>query len=262
MRPRRPEVAPSALLALCVALFTIGLATPCSARQRVSLHVNLMPEKLGGTTTIEFGFDIARIGGGIPSPVTRIDLRYPEDLGIVTSGLGIAACSKERLEADGARGCPSSALMGRGVATAAVDVEGKAIEEHANTTIYMAPISGGNINLVFLVFGYSPLLEELVFPGLLQTARRPYGGSLAISVPLIESFAGGEYASLIRFRSTIGPLGVVYYERDHGKFVPYTPTGIRLPRHCPARGFPFAISVAYLDGTSATTRTSVPCPRS
>jgi len=247
---------------------TVGLVllagVPCtaSAVQTARLEVGLTPERLGQGTTIEFGFQVSKVGGGVPSPVTRIDLRYPKNIGIVTSGLGLANCTQALLETFGGEGCPSRSLMGFGTATAEVQVGGEEIVEEAATTgIYMAPLSGEGINLQFLVNGETPLAAVLVFPGRLLPAELPYGGDLEITVPLLESFPEGPYVSLVRLRSTIGPRGVTYYERLRGKFVPYQPSGITLPDRCPRGGFPFALTFAFADRTTMTSRERVPCPR-
>jgi len=231
-----------------------------SASQTARLEVGLVPERLGQGTTIEFGFRIAASGGGVPSPVTRIELRYPRHIGIVTSGLGIASCTQALLEALGTKGCPTRSLMGYGTATAEVQVGSDLVEELASTAIFMAPLAEGNINLQFLVNGETPLAAQLIFPGLLLPAAPPYGGNLAITVPLLRSFPEGPYVSLVQLSSTIGPLGVTYFERIHGKFVAYQPSGIILPSTCPRQGFPFAVTFHFADGTRATSRTFVRCP--
>lgn len=251
--------------ACCVVVisFAVCVAGPAGgwATQSARLEVALLPERLGQGTTVEFGFRIARIGGGVPSPVTRIELRYPKHLGIIASGLGLASCTRTLLEALGGEGCPSRSLMGYGTATAEVEVGGEVLHELATTAIFMAPLAEGNINLQFFVNGGTPLSAQLIFPGLLLPATGPYGGNLAITVPLLESFPEGPYVSLVKLRSTIGPLGVTYYKRIHGKFVPYQPSGIFLPSTCPRRGFPFAVAFEFTDGTRTTSRASVRCPR-
>jgi hypothetical protein len=258
---RRPRVARRARVA-CTTSLAVLAGVPCvaSAVQKAQLEVGLTPERLGQGTTIEFGFRVSKVGGGVPSPVTRIELRYPKHIGIVASGLGLASCTKALLETFGGESCPSRSLMGLGTATAEVQVGEELVEEAATTGIYMAPLSGDGINLQFFVNGETPLAAELVFPGRLLPARLPYGGNLEIRVPLLESFPQGPYVSLVRLRSTIGPRGVTYYERLHGKFVPYQPPGITLPERCPRGGFPFALTFSFADGTTATTRERVPCP--
>jgi len=258
---RRPRVARRALIACTLGLAVLAsVSCPASAIQTAHLEVELTPERLGQGTTIEFGFRVSKVGGGVPSPVTRIELRYPKHIGIVTSGLGLASCTRTLLETLGGEGCPSRSLMGLGTATAEVQVGEEVVDESATTAIYMAPLSGEGINLQFFVNGETPLAALLVFPGQLLPAQLPYGGNLAITVPLLESFPQGPYVSLVRLRSTIGPRGVTYYKRLHGNFVPYQPPGITLPDRCPRGGFPFALTFTFADGTTTTTRERVPCP--
>lgn len=261
MRSRRSVivwlVCPLALLAVCLIL-----ATSAQAGQTAKLEIGLSPERLGHGTTIKFGFAITASGGGVPSPVTRIELRYPKHFGLVTSGLGLASCTERILEELGPEDCPSQSLMGEGTAIAEVQVgDEEVLQEQAHTAIFMAPLGGENIHIEFMVNGYSPLAAELIFPGLLLPATPPYGGDLSIPVPLLESFPGGPDVSLVKLRSTIGPLGLTYYEHRHGKFIPYTPSGIVLPPRCPASGFPFSITFHFADGSSGTSGAKVPCPR-
>jgi hypothetical protein len=236
------------------------MATPAAAAQTSRLKIALVPERLGQGTTIEFSIQIAKVGGGVPSPVTRIQLLYPKQVGIVTSGLGLATCTEAVLEILGGDGCPSRSLMGYGTAIAEVEVGGEVVRERATTSIFMAPIAEGSINILFLVNGYSPLLAELVFPGLLLPAYPPYGGDLSIKVPLLESFPEGPDVALVKVRSTIGPLGITYYEHIHGRFIPYSPSGISLPPRCPYQGFPFKATFDFADGTQSTSSERVPCP--
>ncbi len=238
------------------------LAAGAQAAQTAKLEVGLSPERLGQGTTIQFAFAIAATGGGVPSPVTRIELLYPKHFGLVTSGLGLASCTERVLEELGSEGCPSRSLMGEGTATAEVKVgDEEVLQEQAHTAIFMAPLSGEHINIEFMVNGYVPLAAQLIFPGLLLPATRPYGGNLAISVPLLESFPEGPDVSLVKLRSTIGPLGVTYYEHVHGKFVPYKPSGITLPSSCPKHGFPFAVTFTFANESHTTSRTAVRCPK-
>jgi hypothetical protein len=243
-------------LALCISLIATAAATPLAR-----LKVKLVPEQLGRSTTIEFGVRITEPSGAVPPPVTKIALYYPEGLGIVTSGLGLATCTAPLLEIVGATGCPSQSLMGYGTATGDVQVGPELIEEAGVTAVFMAPFQNGNIALQFYLNARTPLLAQLIFPGLLQPARAPFGGDLEIDVPLIASFPGGPDVALVRLRSTIGPLGITYYDHVHHKFVPYHPNGILLPRQCPRRGFPFAANFTFAEGTETTARIFVPCPR-
>jgi len=242
------------------AVLCAALCGSAHAAQTAKLDVGLSPERLGHGTTIKFTFSVAATAGGVPSPLTRIELRYPKHFGLITSGLGLASCTEQILSELGAHGCPSRSLMGEGTATAEVPLADEVLQEQASTEIFMAPLGGENISIEFVVDGYSPIAAELIFPGLLLPANPPYGGDLSIPVPLLESFTNGPDVSVVRVSSTIGPLGLTYYEHRRGKLVPYTPSGIVLPPRCPAGGFPFSITLQFADSTSATSDTTVPCP--
>lgn len=266
-RPARSPTERSARAALVLVL--VAVAWWCSAvadadtpEASARLHVTLVPEQLGHGTTIKFGFVLTgRDTGELPPPVTALSLLYPRGLGIVTSGLGLASCTTRVLETQGPSGCPSRSLMGYGTATGAIQIDGEVIDEEALTAVFMAPFDNGEIALLFFLSAYSPLLGEWAFNGRLLPAPPPFGGALAITVPLIESFPLGPDVALVRLRSTIGPLGITYYSRIHGKFVPYRPSGIVLPHHCPRGGFPFAARFTFADGGELTAHTSVHCPR-
>ena len=251
---------------LTVALVVLAAALPAVAHAdtpeaSAALHVSLVPEQLGGGTTIKFGFVLTGPHGGLPPPVTALSLLYPYGFGIVTSGLGLASCTTTALEALGASGCPSRSLMGFGTATGAIEVGHEVVDEEALTAVFMAPFDNGEIALLFFLDAYSPLLAERIFNGRLQPTRAPFGGALTIAVPLMESFPKGPDVALVRLRSTIGPLGITYYNRIHGKFVPYRPSGIVLPHHCPKGGFPFAARFTFADGGELTAHATVRCPR-
>jgi hypothetical protein len=250
-------------LLIAVATAALFAAMPASSRAgpSVKLEVSLVPEQLGHGTTIEFGFRVTGPQGSVPPPVTKIALSYPADFGIVTSGLGLATCTASLLEIIGPNGCPSQSLMGYGTATGDAQIGSEVLEESAVTAIYMAPFENGDIALQFFLNAETPLAVERIFPGLLLPAPAPFGGDLAINVPPIGTFNEGPDVSLVRLRSTIGPLGITYYDHTHHEFVPYHPNGILLPRHCPRHGFPFKATLTFAEGTKMTSRFAVACPR-
>jgi hypothetical protein len=253
-----------ALVGILAAAALLSAVSRADAREAsATLQVALVPERLGQGTTIKFGFALTGPHGTreLPPPVTALSLLYPRGFGFVTSGLGLASCTANELETHGPNGCPSRSLMGYGTATGAIEVGHEIIDEEALTAVYMAPFANGEIALLFDLEAYSPLSDDLIFDGRLLPARAPYGGSLTIAIPLIESFPGGPNVALRRLRSTIGPLGITYYSHIRGKFVPYHPNGIVLPHRCPPGGFPFAARFTFADGGLLTARAIVHCPR-
>src|SRR5271155_1457543 len=89
------------LLTTALALL-LWLTAPSPAAQSVRLKVSLTPERLGAGTTLSFALQISSSNGQVPPPLRNLDLLYPINLGLITSGLGLSTCSREELEAKAA----------------------------------------------------------------------------------------------------------------------------------------------------------------
>jgi hypothetical protein len=237
------------------------LTGTASAAQRVKLGVRLSPERLGVGTTIEFSIQISASGKLVPSPLSKLDFSYPAKIGLLTSGLGRANCTAAVLEILGEKGCPANALMGFGSALVEIQVGREVVHEAGVISIWMGPISGDQFQLLFYASAVTPASEQLIFPGLLEEAGPPFGGSLDTQIPPIPWNPEAPPASIVRFTARIGPQNVTYYRHVGGREIPYQPEGLRLPHFCPRGGFPFAGSFTFMDGTTTSTQTSVPCPR-
>jgi hypothetical protein len=254
-----------AVLILCAAVCAIsGTGRPAAAQAAESarLSATLTPERLGQGTTIGFNLRILTAGGVIPPPLREVDLRYPQDLGIATSGLGLQTCSAATLEISGPQGCPPDSVMGIGSAVAEIPVGPEIVSETAPVTIFRAPTENGQIAMVLYANGATPVDAQILLPSLLLPATAPFGGRVKIHVPLVPSLPDSPDVAVVRLTTTLGPLGITYYEREHGRTVAYRPRGLQLPGICPHRGFPFAAQLDFVGGSSATARAVVPCPGS
>jgi hypothetical protein len=252
-----------ALLAafVCAWCATNARASADAAQPTATLSATLSPEHLGQGTTIIFGFTIATTTGQVPSPLTSLDLYYPDNLGIGTSGLGLETCSAAVLEADGTEGCPSQSRMGYGKALVEIPFGPAILKETTQTAIFMAHLHEGHLGLLFFAEGHAPVSTQIVFHGLVLPAANPFGGDFATTFPLVPTLPGAPNAAVVQLRSTIGPLHLTYYENTRGRYRPYHPRGIVLPLTCPRGGFHFAASFAFEDGTHTSAHTAVPCPR-
>jgi hypothetical protein len=251
----------AALALLACACPPAALGAAPAAAPTAALSAGLSPERLGKGTTIIFDFTIATATGQVPSPLTGLDLYYPANLGIGTSGLGLETCSAATLEADGPAGCPSQSQMGYGKGLVEVPFGPEILHETAQTSIFMANIQEGHLGLLFYAEGHSPVSAQIVFQGLVLPAEDPFGGDLATTFPLVPTLPGAPNAAIVQLRSTIGPLHLTYYEHTRGRYLPYHPRGIVLPRTCPRGGFHFAASFTFEDGADTSAQTTVPCPR-
>jgi len=247
-----------------VALAVVALwwAPPAGASPTAKLQAELTPERLGRGTTIVFSFTLATTTGRVPSPLSGLDLYYPANLGIATSGLGLETCEASELETMGPAACPSESQMGYGEALVEIPFGPAVLHETAHTTIYMAHLQEGHLGLLFFADGRTPVSAGIVFHGLVLPAQSPFGGELATSFPPVPTLPGAPNAAVVHLRSTIGPLHLIYYEQTRsGRYRPYHPRGVILPRTCPRGGFRFAATFAFEDGSGASASTVVPCPR-
>jgi hypothetical protein len=246
------------VLALCLAPLPVAALAlvpgVALGAQTANLSAAFAPERLGAPTTVSFGFEIHGEGGAIPSPLTGIDFHYPAELGLGTSGLGLAACEPTKLRVHGPKACPANSIMGSGSALAKFQDSPEISEETATISLVAGPSEHGYIKLLISATGSSPVAARIVMSSLLVP------GQLKISVPLVEGAPETPDVAVVRVHVIIGGK-LTYYERKHGEKVAYRPQGVTLPRTCPKGGFKFAATFSFLDGTTADARTVVKCPR-
>jgi hypothetical protein len=241
---------------LAVATALCALATPAaaSATQLTSISAGFSPLRLGSPTALSLGFDVRTPDGSLPSALTGISFHYPADLGIGTSGLGLATCEPAKLSFAGPQACPANSIMGRGSALAKFQVSPEVSEENAEIALVAGPAQHGYLKLLISATGAYPVQARIVMSTLLLP------GQLQISVPLVPGLPEGPDVAVVRVKATIGG-NLTYYERSHGKRVPYRPQGILLPKRCPRGGFHFHANFSFLDGTHSEAQTVVKCPR-
>jgi hypothetical protein len=239
-----------------------ALWVPAAARATPSARLSaaFIPERLGQRTTLEFAFSFTAPAGQVPPPLTQIELRYPDNLGLGLSGLGLATCTAETLEASGPSGCQANSVMGYGAALTGIVLGTTIVSESAPITILRSPDREGHLAVLFSAEGTTPVDTRIVFPGLLLPAPAPFGGQVSVGVPLVPTLPGAPYISVVRLHATLGPQRVTYYEQAGGRTLAYRPKGILLPKSCPRRGFPFSAQFSFFDGSVASARTAVPCP--
>jgi hypothetical protein len=240
---------PAAVLALLA-----GLPVAARAAPSASISAAFAPERLGAPAALTLGFRLTAPSGTLPPPLSSMDLGYPANLGIATSGLGLATCDPARLEADGPAACPPDSIMGYGRAAVAVPLGSEVIPESASIAVVAGPSADGFVRVLVCVTGLTPVAARIVMPTLLLD------GHLHISVPLVPSLPGGADVAVVQARVTLGGR-LTYYESVRGRSVAYHPRGIDLPRRCPRGGFGFESAFAFADGTRARARTAVPCPK-
>jgi hypothetical protein len=203
---------------------------------------------------VSFAVSIDPPASGAPPPLSSVEVSYPSDLGLATSGLGLAACEPSALELQGPAACPADSKMGEGSALVEVPFGPATVEESASLEIYAAPSSDGYVHLAILAHGAAPVSATVLLPGVLRPGR------LQISVPPIPSLPEAPYVALVRMHATLGGA-LTYYERVGRRTVAYRPRGIGLPDRCPRGGWRLAAAFAFTDGRSSRASTAIPCPR-
>ena len=101
---------------------------------------------------------------------------------------------------------------------------------------------------------------ELVIPPKRSMVAKPYGSGGQFEIPPIPTLPGAAYASVETNYFTFGSQHVAYYHTVHGHQQLVHVKGLIIPRTCPPGGFPFKVTVGFLDGTSATDAYTAPCP--
>jgi hypothetical protein len=190
----------------------------------------------------------------VPPPIAGVEVRYPSDLGLATSQLGLADCSPALLQIQGAEACPADSKMGQGSAQVEVPYGPEAVSENVALGIFAAPSSDGYVHLAIVAEGKYPVLARAVLAGVMLPGR------LQITVPPIETLPEAPYASLVSMRASLGGA-LTYYEHAHGRTIAYQPRGIGLPESCPRGGWQMGASFEFVDGRSSRATTVVACPR-
>jgi len=229
------------------------LPSRAGAAPVATLSVKFTPERLGAPTALSFGFAIAP-GSDAGNALTRVELSYPAELGISTSGLGLASCSPALLESRGPAACPANSHVGYGSVLLKIPIGLEVVQETASLALLAGPSPNGTLQLLLCATGESPVAARIV----LSTQLLP--GRLEISVPPIATLPGAPYIAVVQLRATLGGR-LTYYEHIRGRTVAYRPRGIGLPRVCPRKGFRFAAALTFLDGSRSLALATVPCPR-
>jgi hypothetical protein len=237
------------VLALCGALPGTALG-----RASTTMSATFIPDRLGASATVSLGFQIKTANGQIPPPLTGVDFHFPVNVGLATTGLGVASCPPAELLAHGASVCPPDSRMGSGTARVEVPVGASVETETATLDLVAGPSPDGYVRLLVAATGLSPVIARVVIPSVLEP------GEFKLAVPLVESLPEAADVVVVGAHLTIGG-NLTYYEPVDGRNVAYRPAGIGIPRTCPRGGFPFSANFSFQNGRHATARTTVACPR-
>jgi hypothetical protein len=269
MRSRpRPRAVLAALAALCTAGGVVPVAEAASTATPLRITAAFDHDAALGSPTaldVTLRLDPRQL---TRAPLTEVRFAYPRNLGLVSSGLGLATCTRPPSDfvqvlivAPQLGGCPPNAVMGYGTALALVRLsDGQEILESATVTVLAGSIEHGRLGLVVFVDGQRPFGAKLAFAGEVGGARAPYGGALTVRMPIVPGLEELATISLVELRITIGSHAIRYTEHRGGRLVAYHPEGVGLPVRCPAGGFRFAAEVGFADHSRRSATSTTPCP--
>jgi len=246
------------LVTLLLALVLGCLPAVAQGSETAKLNIAFSPDRLGSSTTIDMGIELAAVGGGLPSPVTGFDMHLPPKLELIGSTLGLAICQPSALMAEGLSGCSPNARLGSGTALASVPFGPEDVSETAYVTALMGPPVEEEVGVLLYAESRTPVFAQLVFPGKLEIGSGPE--SLNTSIPPTPTLPGAPDATVTKMTLELGPSHLTYYKKVHGRQVGYRPEGISLPARCPRGGFVFVADISFLDGTALRVPYDVPCP--
>jgi hypothetical protein len=242
---------------MCVALLATALAQPIAAsstpqpQTTASLAPSLAPDRLGAHAALTFRIHYAGGEFGVPLPVRQSVLQMPAGLSLDLPIL--RSCSATRLLARGPGACPAQSRLGGGHALVAVHLASETITENATMSVFLGPPHNLQPTFEILAQGYTPIDERRILTGTVRPASPPYGEELVMQIPPIPTLALEPDASISDFSLTIGARTSNSTRNDANSVV--------IPSSCPAGGFPFAATFTYADGSSGSSRATVPCPR-
>jgi hypothetical protein len=248
-------------VSICLALLGLaafGLTSVASAAPTVTLVAKAVPipgfphtgNILGAGAAVEAKYTIngTEFTGGVPSPLTHFAFYLPK--GTVLHPQGFVTCSAATLENIGPSGCPKKSQASPVGSAGVVDViGGEPVRETATLQAFFAPGGG----LQFYTNAASPISAQLIASTATITgAASPYQYKLSGPVKLIESVPGAPPVSTTSINIKVGAA----YKK--GKTTVYYG---KLPKTCPAGGFPVKTEFTFLSGESVTVPYKAPCPK-
>lgn len=243
-------------LVLCGCLIVAAVAW---ASETFTVSTYFTPDKLGAPTNLSAKTTFSYSAGSLPTPISNVTAYGPAGLGVYVKGTG--TCEKGKLEAQGPTGCPPDSRIGFGGGNALVEIAQEIIKEPFTLDFFLAPRENGHLAILVYVNAVTPVSVQLVLVAKEVQGPKPYGFGVSVEVPPVPTLPGAAYASVETTEISVGSTKVAYYQRIHGKRQLVHVKGLVVPKTCPRGGFPFQVTIGFLDRTSGTDRYTSPCPR-
>ncbi len=252
--PNRARVIVLALIG-CACLIGAALAF---ASETFTIKSYFTPDQLGAPANLSANTVFAPDGSAVPTPVGHVLAYGPAGLTVNVAGAG--ACQKAKLELQGPSGCPADSRIGFGGGLGLVEIAKEFIKEPYTLDFFLGPRESGRLTFLIYAQGVSPVSVELVIVAKEIHGAKPYGFGVEFEIPPIPTLPGASYASIETNYFTIGSQKVAYYHTVHGRQQLVHVKGLIVPKTCPRGGFPFKVTIGFLDGSSSTDTYTAPCP--
>lgn len=252
--PNKTRVVVVALIG-CACLIGAAIAL---ASETFTTKIYFTPDKLGAPANLSATTVFALNASAVPTPIGHVLAYGPAGLKVDVAGTG--TCSKALLEAKGPSGCPADSRIGFGGGLGLVEIAKEFIKEPYTLDFFVAPKENGHLTFLIYAQGTNPVSVELVIVAKEVHGSGPYGIGFEFDIPPIPTLPGAAYASVETNYFTVGAQKVAYYHTVHGHRKLVHVKGLIIPKTCPKGGFPFKVTVNFLDGTSATDTYTAPCP--
>jgi hypothetical protein len=245
------------VLALVGGACLIGAALAW-ASETFTVSTHFTPYKLGAPANLSAS-TVFSTGGPVPTPITNVLAYGPAGLTVNVNGAG--TCEKAVLERDGPSGCPADSRIGFGGGIGLVEIAKEQVKEPFTADFFLAPRENGYMAFFVYIKAVSPVSIELVLTAKEVQGPKPYGYGVTLEIPPIPTLPGAAYASTESAYFTFGSQHVAYYHTIHGKQTLVHVKGLIIPKSCPKSGFPFKVTISFIDGTQSTDSYTMPCPR-
>lgn len=228
------------------------------ASETFTVTTYFSPDKLGAPTNLSAKAIFAS-NGRAPTPVGNVLAYGPAGFDVDVAGTGV--CEKAVLELNGPGGCPADSRIGFGGGVGLVEIAKEVIKEPFTLDFFLGPSEGGRLVILVYANAVSPVSVQIVIVAKEVHGPKPYGLGFTFEIPPIPTLPGASYASVESSYFTVGSQKVAYYHTVRGKRRLVHVKGLIVPRTCPHGGFPFKVTIGFLDGAQSTDAYTAPCPR-
>ena len=251
---------PSATRSLALAGACCGCLA-CAAFAWVSetftATTSFSPNRLGASTNLSAKAVFAT-PTGLPTPISEVLAYGPAGLEVDVRGAG--RCPKQTLESGGPGACPADSRIGFGGGVGLVEVAKEIVQEPFTLDFFLGPAADGHLVILIYADAVNPVSAQAVITATEVHASKPYGIGFSLHIPPIPTLPGAAYASVKESFFTIGAQKIAYYRDSHGGRRLIHVKGLVLPKSCPPGGFPFKVTIGFLNGTQSTATYSSRCP--